>query len=274
MVKHQIGVFFKKALEQHIPKGHPLAPVINKHVTKLAYLTMPNMQAKVSAHNNKMERKNLPPEPETDCNCSKTKRGVPYMCKWEGKCREKGHIYKCLGKDKNGKRIWSYIGLTEGHMKERIGNHYQSFREDRPKKEHATKLSEQVWDDRRKGIFLDLTWEKVTRAKPRGANQKRCNLCDTEALHILHKEKDSVNTRKELGGYCPHKWKFILNNINENKETKKLEKAQQIELKESNKTSEIVCPTIWPILYVESKFYEDESQSHDLMFRKISNWDL
>ena len=122
-------------------------------------------------------------------------------------------------------------------MKYRIRNHLQSFRIDRPKREKETTLSEQVWDDRRNGIVRDLKWEKITKAKPRGANNKRCNLCDTESLYILHKPEISVNSRSELGGYCPHKRKFILSNINSNKEVKKEEKKAKELIKNSQKRS-------------------------------------
>ena len=64
MVKKLIGVDFKKALETHIPKGHILHSVINCHVTKLAYCSMPNMEAKVSGHNRKVEANNAPINPD------------------------------------------------------------------------------------------------------------------------------------------------------------------------------------------------------------------
>ena len=116
-------------------------------------------------------------------------------------------------------------------MKQRIGNHLQSFRIDRPKREKETTLSEQVWKDRREGIVRTLQWEKVAMARARGPNNKRCNLCDTETLFILNKPKISVNSRLELGGYCPHKRKHILANINSNKAVKKEEKR----IREANK---------------------------------------
>ena len=112
-----------------------------------------------------------------------------------------------------------------------MGNHVQSFRADRPKREKETSLSEQVWKDRREGITRVLKWEKVTKARARRANNKRCNLCDTETIYILNKPKISVNTRLELGGYCPHKRKYLLSNIESNKATKKEEKR----IKELNK---------------------------------------
>ena len=148
-----------------------------------------------------------------------------------GKCQERNNVYQCTGLDDKGVKIWSYYGLTEGNMKYRVGNHLQSFRQDRPKREKETSLSEQVWKDRREGIVRKLHWEKVAKAKARGPNNKRCNLCDTETLFILNRPKLSVNTRLELGAYCPHKRKHILANIKSNKETKTEEKC----LREANK---------------------------------------
>ena len=71
----------------------------------------------------------------------------------------------------------------------------------------------------------------MAKARARGPNNKRCNLCDTETLFILNKPKNSVNTRLELGGYCPHKRKHILANINSNKAVK----AEEKRIREANK---------------------------------------
>ena len=53
-------------------------------------------------------------------------------------------------------------------MKTRVSNHYSSFKD--PKRETETKLSEQMWQDKRENIVLDLTWEKTDRAMARGPN--------------------------------------------------------------------------------------------------------
>ena len=152
-------------MEKCFPRDHVLHKVVNPHVVKLAYCTMPNMDAKIQSQNSKIESKNLPEDEEQKCNCSKTKKGVPYECKWGGKCKTKGNVYKCDGLDEMGVSKWNYIGLSEPGMKERIGNHLQSFRQDRPERENERTLSEKIWEERRKGLPMkELKLQRLTRA--------------------------------------------------------------------------------------------------------------
>ena len=116
---------------------------------------------------------------------------------------ERGKVYKCFGRDKNKKEIWNYIGLTGGGIKPRISTHYSTFKYSSMEKN--TTLSGQMWKDKRNGVTLDLDWEIVAKAKARNPNNKRCNICCKEALFILNKDKLSINSRDELGGYCPHR---------------------------------------------------------------------
>ena len=68
-----IGKTFKEALEKHIPRGHPLYPVINIHNTKLSYSTMPCMASKIGSQNNKLEKNNIQQETCRECDCPKTR---------------------------------------------------------------------------------------------------------------------------------------------------------------------------------------------------------
>ena len=224
MVKKLIGVTFKKAMEQHIPKGHVLHSVINNHVTKLSYCTMPNMESRIGSHNNKIQTKNEPKPDLFACTCPNTKKGKKYSCVWNGKCKKEGLVYKCTGYDENGQEVWNYVGLTGGNIKDRISTHYNTFKD--PEKETNTKLSEQMWEDSRKHIKRELKWEKLAMAKPRAPNNKRCNLCCKEALFIMRRDAKSINCRLELGGYCPHRRKHLLSHIESNKEVLK-QKAQE-----------------------------------------------
>ena len=92
MVKQLIRVDFKNALAKHIPKGHVLNKVINCHVTKLAYCTMPNMEARVNTHNSRIQASNEPENEDLKCDCSKTKKGLPNECKW-GESVKKGTMF-------------------------------------------------------------------------------------------------------------------------------------------------------------------------------------
>ena len=168
MVEELIGVAFKKALEIHIPKTHILHSVINAHTVKLSYSTMPNMRAKIGAHNNKVEQINEPRIDDSEnCDCSKTKKGQKYTCQWGGKCMEKGKVYKCSAVDKDGKIIWNYIGLTGGGIKPRISTHYTTFKY--PQYETNTTLSEKVWEDSRKKHKMGIKMGSVGKSKSKKA---------------------------------------------------------------------------------------------------------
>ena len=80
-----------------------------------------------------------------------------------------------------------------------------------------------MWQNKREGSETKLSWTRVGYAQPRKANQKLCNLCNLETLLILRGSSDQINKRDELGGYCPHKRKFLLQNINSEKQNRKNE---------------------------------------------------
>ena len=132
----------------------------------------------------------------------------------------------------NGEVKWEYIGCTGNNMKVRISEHNNSFIN--PQKVHATKLSEKIWDEREKGGKSNLEWSKLKSIKPRKANQKSCNLCNQETLAIMHRSSISINTREELGGYCPHRRVHLLQNINENKQNLKSIRAENKRKKTEN----------------------------------------
>ena len=141
-----------------------------------------------------------------------------------GECKENGVVYKCTGYDDNGEEIRNYVGLTGGNIKQRISTHYNTFIDE--EKETNTRLSEKIWEEKRLNICRTLKWEKIAKAKGRGPNNKRCNLCCREAYFIMHKDLKSKNKRDELGGYCPHRRTHLLSHISSNKEVLK-EKAKQ-----------------------------------------------
>ena len=137
---------------------------------------------------------------------------------------ERGKVYKCIAVDKEGKPVWNYIGLTGGGIKPRISVHYNTFKDE--DKETNTTLSEQMWEDKRKGIKWDLEWEVLAKAKPRQPNNNRCNICCKEALYIMHKDDKAINSRKELGGYCPHRQNHLISHIKSNADVLK-QKAEE-----------------------------------------------
>merc|ERR1712055_635047 len=103
------------------------------------------------------------------------------------------------------------IGLTGGPMKTRVSTHYSTFKY--PEYEKHTKLSEEMWKEKRAGNIPELKWEVVGSARVRKANNTRCNLCSKETWFIMNRDPKSINSRLELGGYCPHRRKYLLNHI-------------------------------------------------------------
>ena len=76
-----MGVIFKNAMENHIKRNHPLWKILNPHVAKCSYSTMPSMAGKIGSTNNRIEKNNSNNRERT-CSCPKTKGGKPYKCEW------------------------------------------------------------------------------------------------------------------------------------------------------------------------------------------------
>ena len=61
-VKTPIGSKFLRLLDYHIPKGHPLHPIINRNTVKISYRCLPNMAKIISKHNSKLLKNSQPIE--------------------------------------------------------------------------------------------------------------------------------------------------------------------------------------------------------------------
>ena len=208
MVRENMGVIFARAMAKHIPRGHPLYHCLNKHTMKCSYSTMPSMGSKVGAHNNGIERKVRESEnPPKKCNCPKGK-----TCIWGGRCEKEVMVYKCVVRDPAIKvKIANYIWGTGGKPKIRISVHMNTFK-DRAKVKKST-IATKIWELKDAGKPYELEWGTLVRAKARGPNQMRCNVCFKEALKIMRKDKLATNKRKELGATCLHRRRHILKNI-------------------------------------------------------------
>ena len=122
-------------------------------------------------------------------------------------------VYKCRGNESKGaeRNEWYYTGMTSGNIKARISDHQTSFK--KPEQEQKTELSKIMWKNKRGDKITELNWTRVGYAQARKANQSLCNLCNLETLFIMRGSPDQINKRDEMGGYCPHKRKFLLKNI-------------------------------------------------------------
>ena len=130
-----------------------------------------------------------------------------------------GVIYKCTSLDSKGEEKWNYIGLTGGKIKPRISVHYSEMRDIKYSK---TTLSKKVITDREKGATNDsLKWEKLARGTARRPNQRFCNVCNKETMYLMKRDILNVNSREEIGGYCPHRRGWLLKNIKSEKVSRK-----------------------------------------------------
>ena len=68
-VKDNIGQKFLKLIDEHFPKGHPLATIVNRNCVKISYRCMPNMKSVITRHNCQVKREESEPTPP-GCNCS------------------------------------------------------------------------------------------------------------------------------------------------------------------------------------------------------------
>ena len=85
-----------------------------------------------------------------------------------------------------------------------------------------------MWEEKEENKFIPkLKWKVIGKAKIRQANDKRCNLCSKETLFIMKRNSKSINSRMELGGYCPHRRVYLLDHIKSNEAELKLKQAEK-----------------------------------------------
>ena len=142
-----------------------------------------------------------------DCNCNNKE-----SCPLNGRCREKSVIYECMVTTTNeNNEAKSYIGATEGEIKQRIRNHYTSFNDVTYK--NCSELSKYVWSLKEHSKPYELKWKIIDNSHPYRNGSKRCQLCITEKAHIIKAEGNQlINKRSELISKCRHENKFYLRN--------------------------------------------------------------
>ena len=140
------------------------------------------------------------------CNCR-----VKKECPLNGDCQQSAVVYKAtLHTEDEKKEKHIYIGLPELTFKDRYDQHTYTFRTLGKRK--ATELSKKVWELKDAQIPHKITWEVIQRGHPYRGGAKTCDLCLTEKLLILtNKDKNMLNTRRELISKCRHRNKFGLN---------------------------------------------------------------
>ena len=125
---------------------------------------------------------------------------------------------------------------------------------------NKTTLAQHVWDMKQQGKKEDIRWKILKKCKKYKCGSKMCDICLSEKAEIIRKKKSgmsSLNIRSELMASCRHRKKFMLNNLNKNKNNKSKKENQnsivqkrdendvctdQVEVKIQSKAKTGVCP--------------------------------
>ena len=68
---------------------------------------------------------------------------------------------------------------------------------------------------------------KTNSSETKKSKPKNCNICSKETLLLQRRSKTNINSREEIGGYCPHRRKWLLANIEEVRKEKRKEIAKK-----------------------------------------------
>ena len=162
---------------------------------------MPSIGKVISGHNKKILKSETPTPP---CNCTVEE------CPVNGTCQESELIYQCRVKDTDGDTSETYIGLTGNTFKDRYYKHKTSFR---VQGYHKNTLSTHIWNLKRRGVNLDISWRIMSKARAYSPSSKTCELCIREIYFIMfEKHHSSLNSRMEFFNQCLHKDKYLLKN--------------------------------------------------------------
>ena len=108
-LKTNISKYFFSPLNKFFPPGHKLYKIFDKNTLKLSYSGMPNLKAKIDAHNKKI-LENIPPPKTKLCNCLE-KETCPMSIKESAKLLFKNvtQITKNLSIWKRTRTILNYL---------------------------------------------------------------------------------------------------------------------------------------------------------------------
>jgi len=198
-VKTNIGARFLQLIKRHFPAGSKLNKIFNKNTVKMSYSCMPNMAARIKAHNKGLL---APPTTIKPCNCR-----VKEKCPLPGMCQSEEVIYQAKASVDDTTK--TYTGMSAPPVKTRISSHVTTFQY--PKYEKSTELAKHVWSAKKAGKSFEIEWSIIDRAKAYSNISKKCNLCTTEKFHILKSSgPSSLNKRSELVSKCRHQNNYLL----------------------------------------------------------------
>ena len=127
-----------------------------------------------------------------------------------GECLIQCLVYKAASTTSNNSSV--YYGTSEGEFKTRYDNHTKSLRQRECM--NATKLSKHVWNLKRDGFDINLSWKIHEKVSPYQCGSKHWNLCLSEKVSIIFADPDTLlNKRTEPISKCCHRNKFSLVSI-------------------------------------------------------------
>ena len=101
-----VGKRFLEMVSRHFPPGHKLHPIFNRSPMKISYSCMPNMAARIKAHNNWIINGGSGAREEpANCTCRD-----PNACPLSGGCETRNVVYEAtvtMGDEEK-----TYVGLT------------------------------------------------------------------------------------------------------------------------------------------------------------------
>ena len=111
-------------VNKHFGRGNYLTKIFNKNTLKISYSCLPNLKAKINAHNKSLLNKVASDSGQKECNCQRSRE-----CPLQGNCVVKDVVYKAVIRTPNQEEGegHTYLGLASGLVKLRISNHYRSF---------------------------------------------------------------------------------------------------------------------------------------------------
>ena len=199
-----LGKEFLKLIDKNFPVSSHLHKIINRKTVKLSYSCTSNMKQIIQAHNKKILSGQQTVKPAT-CNCrDKSKCPVP------SECCSSTVIYKATVSKNN--TTAEYVGSTELDFKLRYNNHNKSFKHEAYKSE--TTLSKYIWDNKL-GPTPNIKWEFLKKCSPTTPGRRICDLCTSEKLCIIANTQNPkmLNKRTDIGNKCPHKRKWMLEDL-------------------------------------------------------------
>ena len=105
-MKTKVGEKFLLLIDKHFGKTE-LRKCLNRPTVKISYSCMPNLNTLISGHNKNILRKM---KPDYDQNTSFNCRGGHKNCPLNGKCLQKGVVYKA--KVSSNEMTASYLGIA------------------------------------------------------------------------------------------------------------------------------------------------------------------